>query len=266
MKKKPTLYIAFSAVVIVAIGLGYFLMQKKTEQVSLPAPAVTPPPPQVTQAPPPVAGPVVESQEEFIEPEEKEPPLIEPPSSLNNSEQTVMALVDDLSPELVQWVVPDEQIRKAVLSIDLMAEGKVPSKYLPVDYTMPDYQVTKLDGKTLPDTSNYERATALVDAITAIPPDTMAKYLNHWQPLTNSAYGELGKPGNFKQRVQMALDQIINAKPLPANATLIRPSVFYKYEDKQLEQSSDVQKLLWRMGPDNMAKVQAYAKQLKDTL
>ncbi len=262
---KTTPYIAIAAVLIIATGLYVYTKPgKQAETVSVPEvaePITAPAPSAPVQAEePPMPAPAPEPEKPV------KPALIAPPPSLDTSDAAVINLVNNLSPELTAWLVPEEQIRKWVLTVDLLAEGKTPRKYQPLNYPMPKFSVTKEDGKIYPDESNFNRASRLIEVIEKIEPTKVAEYIRYWQPLGDSAYGELGKDGQFLSKVKQALDQILNAKPQPENPVLVQPSVFFMYEDKELQNSSDIQKLLWRIGPDNTQKVQDYARKLRDEL
>ncbi|MGI9288447.1 MAG: DUF3014 domain-containing protein, partial [Pseudomonadales bacterium] len=47
---------------------------------------------------------------------------------------------------------------------------------------------------------------------------------------------------------------------------LVRPSVYYKFADKELEKLKPTQKLLLRMGPDNRAAIKEKLEAFKEKL
>ena len=65
------------------------------------------------------------------EPFVDEAPLVAPPVSLEGSDVQVKEAVLDFAPAMASWLLPDQQIRKWVLLVDLMAEGKLPRRYRP---------------------------------------------------------------------------------------------------------------------------------------
>ena len=55
-------------------------------------------------------------------------------------------------------------------------------------------------------------------------------------------------------------------QPLQGDVELKQSIISYQYLDPILEQSSALEKLLWRLGPDNSARLQAYLNQLAPLL
>ena len=114
--------------------------------------------------------------------------------------------------------------------------------------------------------SNYNRAKPLLDAVMAIPPEKLADYYYNWLPLLEKAYRELGKKDSFDTRFKQAIDKVLAVKNLPAEPELKLPSVMYQYQDKSLEEASDLDKLMWRLGFENTSKIQQYLRDLKSRL
>jgi hypothetical protein len=265
MSAQKPLYIA-AAVGVIGITAAVFFWpsQEVPQPTAEPEPVVAPVTPQPIERIP-VAEPVItEPVEETTDITQAK--LIAPPPSLNNSDAQVREVLEELSPDLKLWLLPEQQLRKWVATTDLMAEGSYPRKYPAIDFPLGKFEVKQDgDGYRSKD-SNFNRANTLVEAITAIEPATLASYYDYWQPLLEQAYGELGKKDQFEQRLQQAIDTIIALEPLPEGARLIRPHIFYQYEDPALEQRSDLEKLIWRLGPENQAAIQAYLRELKAQL
>ncbi len=194
--------------------------------------------------------------------------LVAAPQTLDGSDQRFTAAVADMTAAAAAWFVPSEQIRKWVVTVDLMAEGSIPSRNralkVPVKRfaasRVGDTEVWQLDPK------NYQRLDQVVDTLTAVEPERMAAYYRAWQPLFEQGYSELGKRGDFHSRLELAIARSQSLAPLPANVKLKRPGAMYVYADRQLESAPDLDKLLWRMGPENLAKIQAYLEDLEPLL
>jgi hypothetical protein len=165
-----------------------------------------------------------------------------------------------------QWLTPEEQVRKWVMLVDQMADGKLPAKDRPLAYPMPAFAIRFENEKKLLDPSNYTRADALIDAFTAMPVQSLAAYYHAWKPLLEKAYRELGGKGTFEQRLHTALDRVEAVHSLTVQPELVQPVVYYKYTDETLESATDVEKLMWRLGPTNTRKVQDYLQKLEQEL
>ncbi|CAH0992788.1 hypothetical protein SIN8267_02925 [Sinobacterium norvegicum] len=247
-------------IAIIAAG-GIWLVSQQPEPaspieqpVTLPA-EIDPKPPEV----------VVEAEPEVVEVEAPVtkapalPPITPPPVALDNSDVTVLEAVADLSPSLGKWLIPQEQLRKWVLAIDNIANDSLPGKYSPVSYHMDGFAVSgDADTGFQMSEANFNRADKLINAVTAMDPQTVARYYQSWLPMLEEAYRELGKPGTFADSFDRASERLMAVQGLQQPAELDRPVVFYTYDDKTLEDSGDIDKLMWRLGDYNREKVQAF--------
>ncbi len=191
-------------------------------------------------------------------------------SQIDGSDTLVATALSQLSPTLLQWFTPEEQVRKWVLAVDLMADGDIPKHHRPIDFPMPSFAVQVKEGNWVQgqerytaDKRNEARLSTLLDIMVNIPPQTLASYYHAWLPLLDQAYQELGKAGAFSDRVKRTISNIQNVGPQPVDAELIRPHVFYSFSSPQLEQATPLQKAIWRLGDDNREKLQDYVNELK---
>ena len=201
------------------------------------------------------------------EPEPVEPDLVTAPDSVNNSDPRVKEAMTDLAQRMVRWMVPAEQVRKWVLTIDLVADGKIPYKHAPVKYDRDPFLVLPAGDNTyVADSGNYSRWDGMIGVISEIPVQDAARYYREWLPLLEKAYDELGKRGNFHDRFMAALGQIRSVSEPPMGATLVRPHIFYQFADPELESASPLSKGMWRLGPENMLELQDFARNLSAEL
>lgn len=192
-----------------------------------------------------------------------EPVIVQPPTNLDGSDAIVLEAVADLSSMLGQWLLPREQIRKWVLAVDIVAEGKLPKRYRPIDYPVGKFKTIDTGQSIVLDQDNFERSNALIAVLIAIEPAKLASYYQQWLPLLEKAYREQGKPATFDSRFKQAISQVLAVSPQTDTPVLVHPSVLYKYADVKLEKASDIEKLLWRMGPDNAEKLQDYLREIR---
>lgn len=245
--------IAAVVVLVILGGIGWYLTRSPAQPE--PTPIATPAP-QPTPAPTPPPAPA----------EPPQPAPVTPPETLDHSDTKVHEAVMDIAPKLAQWFTPDEQIRKWVMLVNQLADGKLPSKERPLHYGMPNFMVERDGAMIRLDPANYARTNALIDAIIAIPPERLAAYYHSWRPTLDKAYAELGGSEGFDKRLREAIDRVLKAQPLTAAPRLVRPSVYYKYADPKLEKADDVEKLLWRLGPTNTKRIQDYLRRLQQEL
>ena len=212
-------------------------------------------------------GPIEPSDEDLESTEDTwSGPLPETANKLNKSDALAKKAASFLATDFSQWLVAKEQLRKWVQTVDLMADGDIPTKNRPIDYKREKFEVRK-EGDSFYDVAeNHERWNGLVETITLIEPAQAAAVYRKWLPLLDEAYGELGRPGTFDDRFRKTLDRVINASLQDEMAELKQPHVYYVYADKSLEKQTALQKWIWRLGADNGAALQAFASKLRSAL
>ncbi|WP_372749806.1 DUF3014 domain-containing protein [Litorivivens sp.] len=221
----------------------------------------------VVEAPAPTPAPKVTTETEQEEPKVAAPDLVTAPKSVNNSDARVKEAITDLAQRMVRWMVPAEQVRKWVLTIDLVADGKIPYKHAPIKYDRDPFLVLPAGDETyVSDSGNYSRWDDLIGVISEVPVQDAARYYREWLPLFEKAYDELGKQGNFHDRFMAALGQVRSVSEPPMGATLVRPHIFYQFADPELEAASALTKWMWRLGPENMLELQDFARNLSAEL
>ncbi|HCS26582.1 MAG TPA: hypothetical protein DIW43_03960 [Spongiibacteraceae bacterium] len=284
--------VILAILVVISGAVGYVFYSSSTsewnqveqEETQAPEPEVSEPEPAEPEpvekkVPEPVAAepePTPAAEDEPSEPEpaaepepevSQEPQRVSAPISLNNSDPRVKQAVTDLAQRMVRWLTPPEQIRKWVLAVDLVAEGKIPYKHSPVKYEKDPFLVLPSGNERyVADAGNHSRWDALIAVMADIPVKDAARYYREWLPLLERAYGELGKSGTFNQRFLTALGRIRAVGEPPTGAALHRPHVFYEYVDPELEGATPLTKWVWRLGPENMLELQDFARNLSAEL
>lgn len=256
-----------AALIIIAIAIAAWMMMSPTEPEPVTDTAVTDAPiPEVVVTPPAPAEQNQSATGGEGETRAAQDPIVAPPAGLAESGDEAQAAATELSPEGSRWLAAQEPVRKAVLLVDLAASGRVPVKNRPIEYPTESFAVERRDGELYLDDANYERADRLVAAITAISPEQFARYYRSWRPLLEQAHDELGRQDTFDQRLQAAVQQVLDTEPLEGEVRLQQPNVFYTYADPKLEAASDVSKLMWRIGPDNTRKLQNWLREVEPLL
>jgi hypothetical protein len=275
----------FSLVIGVIVLFGLFMMLTGDDQEPVtvivsdeprePSPAL-PVMPEVTEEVT-VADPeeIIEAIEEIIEPPVEEvidvteeliaevENVVEPEPVLpllNNSDSYVreeLATMDGTS-SLLMYLVSDELVRKFVVMIENISRGEFPERNLPLLYPQERMTVTELGSEFyLMDEQSYQRFNALVTSLTNISTESAVDFYQQLQPLFREAYAELGlRNSEFNDVLMLAIDNVLNARMAPQPQQLIRPNLNYLYANPEIENYSDVEKLLLRLGPENTERLQ----------
>ncbi|WP_039914765.1 DUF3014 domain-containing protein [Cellvibrio mixtus] len=201
---------------------------------------------------------------------------VEPLPHLNDSDTSVLAALQQLRGEgLLQLLVPQEVLRKFVLAVNNIAEGKVIHEYRPVVSPAPPF-ITETFSVMVEGTAadqervspkNYQRYEPYVTTLSLIDSDAAVAVYRRFYPLLKEAFSELGlKKPNFHSVLIAAIDNLLAAPDANGDLLLVRPKVFYQYADPALEQLPQTHKLMLRMGPENARSVKASLRQLRARL
>jgi hypothetical protein len=205
----------------------------------------------------------VESEPDY---REKEAEVPEPPAAVNGSDEQLRAAAAKLSAPLAGWLQPSEQVRKWVSAIDQLATYRLPTKHLPFVYSKEPFLVIKTENGLSNDPGNYTRWDGMISTVTAADPKSLAIFYKKWSPFLEGTYNELGNPQSFDNQLRAMIEHLLVVEPIPENAALKRPKVLYEYADPVLENADPLSKWMWRLGPENMEKLQTWLRELESYL
>lgn len=271
------IYIVIAIALVIIVGGTYFYNTKNT--------APSPESPPITAAEPiteqqPVA-PAVEEAAPVTEPapepepepelivEQSEPaPAIELPT-LDNSDGMALESAQQLSwlPTYASLLNTKNVIRNFVTFIDNLSRGELVAKFSPLIKPSEKFSVTELDNRIFLNEESYSRYDLYVDIVNSINVEFAMSQYAVLKPLFDEAYQELGYQDNsFDNALFRAIETALNAPIIREPIELVAPSVMYKFADPELEQLPSAQKLLIRMGPNNMIKLRAKLQQIQHAL
>jgi hypothetical protein len=201
---------------------------------------------------------------------------VEPLPLLNESDASILSALGQLRGEgLLQLLVPEEVLRKFVLAVNNLAEGKVIHEYRPLISPPPPFisesfsvmvEGTAAEQERVAAT-NFQRYETYVTTLSLIDSDAAVAVYRRFYPLLEEAFRELGlKKPNFHSVVIAAIDNVLAAPDARGDLLLVRPRVFYQYADPALESLPQTHKLMLRMGPENARSVKASLRQLRSRL
>jgi hypothetical protein len=85
------------------------------------------------------------------------------------------------------------------------------------------------------------------------------------KPLIDQAYQELGYPDDeFGDVLQDAITKVLDMEIPKTLPELNRPSVMYKYKDESLESLDDAEKLLLRLGKENLLVIKSVMLEINE--
>lgn len=262
-KSRPVLLIIV-AVAVIAGAAYWFLQRGKPE----PEVATLSPPAQVDVSDPEESTRVIDAKP-MTSPAAQEPsPVPVPPVKLpplDRSDADVISFLLEASEGSFQsWLIQEHLIRKFVRAVNALEEGKLVSQYRPFNDPEIPFTASNSNGETWQiDVTNFERYTPYLASLEQVGPERLLQIYERYYPLLEQAYEELGvKKGDFRQVTKRALTRITKAPMPPQDAALLRPSVTYRFSAADLEQRAPVEKLLFRMGPENSQRLKKLAEEL----
>ena len=229
----------------------------------------------VEEPPPPPDAPVAATPEpESPERAPLRPPAIDPSVVVQEPALTLEDSDAFLREQLASfdtpeaWLAQTDLIQLFVSVVEGARVGDYPRRYLEFLAPGGKPKVKKLGaGRFLLDPVSYRRYDSLVDGLEAVPPETFVQLFERLEPLINEAYLGLGE-GSVDARARLLeAGRLVMQVPEPGDhVILVQPRVMFEYEDQQLEAQPPLVKQLMRMGPDNLRRVQAYARAVVDGL
>lgn len=261
---KKTTWILTIFALLAALLAGYFWWQRSSEEAAFVTETVAPPP--VAAAPPlETAAPATVTPPRVLHAIEPAP-LKNPLPAIDESDplltQALQALVgSDL------WratFFPDLIVRRIVATIDNLPRKEASTKVWPLR-PVGSWLATTGGGTDLRiAASNAQRYARYIELVQAVDVNKLADLYRQFYPLFQRAYVELGYPdAYFNDRLVIVIDDLLAAPELTEPPRLVQKKVLYQFADPDLESRSAGQKIMLRIGAENMRIVKAKLRALR---
>jgi hypothetical protein len=173
--------------------------------------------------------------------------------------------------ELLKLVVTEDIIRRFVVFTDNFSQGTLAYEHTPL--ITPSEKFTALEEPTDNgiklqwDESNTRRFSNYVDLLRSMDSEMLVKWYVELKPLIDQAYGELGYPEqDFTEVLHNAITKVLDMEIPKNQPELERLSVMYKYKDPSLESLDDAEKLLLRLGKENLLVIKSVLLEINEKL
>ncbi|MGB1262725.1 MAG: DUF3014 domain-containing protein [Cognaticolwellia sp.] len=173
--------------------------------------------------------------------------------------------------ELIQLMVTDDIIRRFVVFTDNFSQGSLAYDHAPL--VAPRIKFSAIEQQTAAgttwqwDESTSRRFSLYVDLLRSMDSDTLVQWYLELKPLIDQAYEELGYPDDdFTQVLHDAITKVLDMEIPKNQPELARPSVMYKYKDESLESLDDAEKLLLRLGKENLLVIKSVLLEINEKL
>ena len=249
--RRRNLLLGAVAVAVVALAVGLWLLLGGRADDAAEAPIAETTADAADPAPP--AAPV-----ELAEPDVVPQPVELP--ALADSDNFVRDLVDALlaHPNLAAWMAGSDLLRRFVVTVDNVANGRNPAQHLPELRPGRRFRAAGEGELQLIDPGSYQRYDLLAGVVSALNPSAAALLYETLEPLLDEAHAELGYPDTpFRRTLERAVAQLLAAPVVDTPPLVVRRATQYLYADERLEALTPAQKQFIGMGPDNVQAVQA---------
>lgn len=175
--------------------------------------------------------------------------------------------------ELLRLVIDDDMIRRFVVFTDNFSQGVVAYKHSPfilpqTAFSATETTVTNTEQQEWQwDVQSEKRFNLYVDLLRSFDSEKLIQWYIEIKPLIDQAYKELGYADeDFTQVLQNSITRVLNMELPKEKLTVVRPSVMYKFRDQEVEALDDVDKLLLRLGRENVLVIKSVLLELSEKL
>ncbi len=220
------------------------------------------------------ALPVQDVVEELpVQTPEDKPAVEEAPAwpgvSLDDSDEIIRQQALSLSSHqlFAVWLKSKSLVRKFVAAVDNIANGQSPKPQVDFFTLEEPFRVTRRGGRFYADPRGYSRYNMVADISASLDARTCAVLYKQLRPLIQEAYRELGYPDeDFDLALHAAIVELLRVPVVKGEMLLERKVFSFAIADPRLENMSEAQKHLLRMGPENVRKIQEKIRELAGAL
>lgn len=276
--EKQTPWSVIIVIVLLVIALVAWLLMDKDDNIE--PQVIAPPIVEVIDEP----EPVVIDQPEVVVPEEApsteiETLLPEPVAkpelpTLDKSDALMVEKLPAITwrKELLKLVVTDDLIRRFVVFTDNFAKGNLSYDNSPLVSPQDKFFANETvdNGNQVQwqwDEASTRRFGAYVDLLRSMDSEVLVSTYFDVKPLIDQAYQELGYPDdNFTDVLQSSISRVLDIHVPETMPELTRPSVMYKYQDADFESLDAADKLLLRLGKENILVIKSVLLEINDKI
>jgi hypothetical protein len=257
-------HIVIAVVVVAALTGIYFWLDKEPAPQPEPIAKVIPPPVAVEDTIEPAAQPQQELEEESA----YEAPLPEP-EPLDVSDAAIKSSLLELSNNEIfgRVLVNEALLQRFVVYVSNLAEHTIADNHQVLVPPEQEFRVYQQAGKEWIDASSYKRYAPYVDILESIDANNLMQLYQDYQGPINDIFGEISTSGgSFDRTLVKAIDELLDTPEVPVPVEVYTDSVMYRYTDERLESLTAPQKQLLRTGPENMRRIKAKLREIKQSL
>lgn len=189
---------------------------------------------------------------------------------LNKSDPLFLTMLGEMSDEqflIANSLLSNGLLRSSVVFIDNFSRGDFIASFSPLIPPKAAFSIDASDGQPFMSADSYQRYNNYADYFVSLDNEKIVQALHTLKPLINRAFAEIARPNaKFDSTLNQAIEMALSAPIIYGPIALKSPSVMYLFDDPELEALNDAQKLMLRLGPENLDKVQQKLRSLQSLL
>ncbi|NVK55744.1 MAG: DUF3014 domain-containing protein [Alteromonadaceae bacterium] len=197
------------------------------------------------------------------------PEAVPEPEPLDISDTAIKSALEAIatSPTLSRLLVTNGLLQRFVVSATNLADEDMAPNHRLLTPPEQEFRVYNQADREWIDAASYKRYTPYVDALESMSNEDLIALYETYQDDIQAKYAEIGDPDQpFSEVLIEAIDTLLDTPEVKMPLEVYTDSVMYKYADERLESLSAPQKQLLRTGPDNMRRIKAKLRELRDSL
>jgi hypothetical protein len=252
--------------IVLAIVLAVLLWPSEPEPDSV---IILPDPPIIE----PTIEPIIEEQPILLIPEpvepQTEPKIIPEPEPLDISDGTVktklLALTD--YDAFARLLIDEALLERFVIMTNTLAEEEIAANNRVLVQPEKSFRTYRQADKEWIDPASYKRYAPYVEVFESLETESLLQLYLEYKPAIEDIFAEIGSSSDsFDEKLEKAIDVLLDTPEVPVPVEVFTDSVMYKFADRQLESLTAPQKQLLRTGPENMRRIKAKLREIKETL
>jgi hypothetical protein len=229
----------------------------------------------VMPEPPVIIDPTIEERPIMLIPEpvveQPEPEIIpEPePEPLDISDGTVKTKLLTLSDydAFAHLLINDALLERFVIMTNTLAEEGIAANNRILVKPDKPFRTYRQADKEWIDPASFKRYAPYVEVLESLETESLLQLYQEYKPAIEKIFSEIGSPSDdFEDKLKDAIDVLLNTPEVPFPVEVYTESVMFKFKDRQLESLTAPQKQLLRTGPENMRRIKAKLREIKETL
>jgi hypothetical protein len=259
---------------ILAVILAVFFwpseQPQEVETVVIPPPVEQPAilPEPVIEAPivPPLPPEPITPEPEISPPVVVQAPEPEPLDLSDGAVKTKLISLSDYD-AFARLLIDDSVLQRFVVTTTSLADETISPSHRVLNNPEKPFRTYKQADKDWIDPASYKRYTPYVDVFDSLETESLLGLYQEYKPAIEEIFAEISGPDDdFNEKLIDAIDILLDTPEVPVPVEVFTDSVMFKFADPQLEELAAPQKQLLRTGPENMRRIKAKLREVKQAL